>query len=458
MKRHAASAVAIASLAIMAGIMAGSGGGAPPSTVAVAGAAGVIILALLRRIDRLSESGRALAEQLRLQQAAIDSAARDDTERKRAEAALRDQVAFLSTLLDTIPSPIYYKDAAGVYLGCNRAFASIHGRTVDEVVGRRAADLMGPAIAGLDDNTDTCLAALEDPFQVYETQIDFADGSRHDILFSKALYRQSDGSVGGLVGVMSDTTDRTRHEQQIADARDRMARQAEELRRSNAELEQFAYIASHDLREPLRMVTSYLSLLQRRYEDRLDDDARDFIGFARDGATRMDRLILDLLDYSRVGRRSKPMAPTPVADVIATACHNLQVALDESAAVLRIPPDLPVVPADDNELARLFQNLIGNAVKYRSPGTVPEISIDWADEPGRWRFGVTDNGLGIAVEHFDRIFMVFQRLHGRGDYDGTGIGLAICRKIVEHHGGRIWVTSEPGQGSTFHFTLAKSTE
>ncbi|QQP88901.1 PAS domain S-box protein [Skermanella sp. TT6] len=416
------------------------------------------MLALLHRLDRLAEAGREMAERLRRQQAAIDSAARDDTERKRAEAALRDQVAFLSTLLDTIPSPIYYKDAAGFYLGCNRAFAAIHGRTVDEVVGRRAADLMGPALAGLDDNADTCLAALEDPFQVYETQIDFADGSRHDILFSKALYRQSDGSVGGLVGVMSDTTDRSRHEQQIAEARDRMARQAEELRRSNAELEQFAYVASHDLREPLRMVTSYLSLLQRRYEDRLDDDARDFIGFARDGATRMDRLILDLLDYSRVGRRSKAMAPIPVAEVIAAARHNLQVALAESAAILRVPPDLPVVPADDNELTRLFQNLIGNAVKYRSPGTVPEISIDWADEPGCWRFGVTDNGLGIAAEHFDRIFMVFQRLHGRGDYDGTGIGLAICRKIVEHHGGRIWVTSEPGRGSTFHFTLAKPAE
>ncbi|WP_192499121.1 sensor histidine kinase [Skermanella pratensis] len=456
MKRHAASAVAIAALAIMAAIMARAG--APPSTVAVAGAAGAILLALLHRIDRLAGTGRALAEQLRLQQGAIDAASRDDTERKRAEAALRDQVAFLSTLLDTIPSPIYYKDAAGVYVGCNRAFAAIHGRTVDEVVGRRASDLMGPGLAGLDDNTDICLAALEDPFQVYETQIDFADGSRHDILFSKALYRQSDGSVGGLVGVMSDTTDRTRHEQQIADARDRMARQAEELKRSNAELEQFAYVASHDLREPLRMVTSYLSLLQRRYGDRLDDDARDFIGFARDGATRMDRLILDLLEYSRVGRRSKPMAPTPVADVIVAARHNLQVALAESAAVLRMPPDLPVVPADDNELTRLFQNLIGNAVKYRSPGRVPEISIDWADEPGCWRFGVTDNGLGIAAEHFDRIFMVFQRLHGRGDYDGTGIGLAICRKIVEHHGGRIWVTSELGRGSTFHFTLAKPAE
>jgi light-regulated signal transduction histidine kinase (bacteriophytochrome) len=235
-----------------------------------------------------------------------------------------------------------------------------------------------------------------------------------------------------------------------------MARQAEELKRSNAELEQFAYIASHDLREPLRMVNSYLSLLQRRYGDKLDQDAKEFIGYARDGGVRMDRLILDLLEYSRVGRRSKPMAPTPLGDVIATACHNLEVAIAERGTILHIPSDLPVVQADSNELTRLLQNLIGNAIKYCAPETAPEITIEWTDEPDHWCFDIRDNGIGIAPEHFDRIFMVFQRLHSRGEYEGTGIGLAVCRKIVEHHGGRIWLTSEPGKGSTFHFTLAKA--
>ena len=210
--------------------------------------------------------------------------------------------------------------------------------------------------------------AIQDPFQVYETQIAFADGSRHDVLYSKALYHQSNGEVGGIVGVMTDTTDRTRHEQEIAEAHQRMARQAEELKRSNAELEQFAYVASHDLREPLRMVNSYLSLLQRRYGDKLDQDAKEFIGFARDGGVRMDRLILDLLEYSRVGRRSKPMAPTSVGDVIATACHNLEVAITERGTILHVPADLPAVQADSNELTRLFQNLIGNAIKYCAPG------------------------------------------------------------------------------------------
>ena len=184
-----------------------------------------------------------------------------------------------------------------MYLGCNRAFALIHGRTVEEVVGRRASDLMNLEMAALDDNADACLVAIQDPFQVYETQIAFADGSRHDVLYSKALYHQSSGAAGGIVGVMTDTTDRTRHELEIAEAHQRMAQQAEELKRSNAELEQFAYVASHDLREPLRMVNSYLSLLQRRYGDKLDQDAKEFIGFARDGGVRMDRLILDLLEF-----------------------------------------------------------------------------------------------------------------------------------------------------------------
>jgi PAS domain S-box-containing protein len=336
------------------------------------------------------------------------------------------------------------------------AFAAIHGRTVEEVVGMHTGDLMRPEMAALDDNADACLMALQDPFQVYETQIAFADGSRRDVLYSKALYRQSDGAIGGLVGVMTDTTDRTRHELELAEAHQRMARQAEELKRSNAELEQFAYIASHDLREPLRMVNSYLSLLQRRYGDKLDQDAKEFIGYARDGGVRMDRLILDLLEYSRVGRRSKPMAPTPLGDVIATACHNLEVAIAERGTILHIPSDLPIVQADSNELTRLLQNLIGNAIKYCAPETVPEITIEWTDETDHWCFDIRDNGIGIAPEHFDRIFMVFQRLHSRGEYEGTGIGLAVCRKIVEHHGGRIWLTSEPGKGSTFHFTLAKA--
>jgi light-regulated signal transduction histidine kinase (bacteriophytochrome) len=310
-------------------------------------------------------------------------------------------------------------------------------------------------MAALVDNADACLLVLQDPFQVYETQIAIADGSRRDVLYSKALYHQSSGAVGGLVGVMTDTTDRTRHELELAEAHQRMARQAEDLKRSNAELEQFAYVASHDLREPLRMVNSYLSLLQRRYGDKLDQDAKEFIDFARDGGTRMDRLIQDLLEYSRVGRRSKPMALTPMGDVIATARHNLEVAITERGTIFHVSPTPLVVEADSNELTRLFQNLIGNAIKYCAPGVVPEISIAWTDEHDHWRFDVCDNGLGIAPEHFERIFMVFQRLHSRGEYEGTGIGLAICRKIVEHHGGRIWLTSEPGKGSTFHFTLAK---
>lgn len=227
----------------------------------------------------------------------------------------------------------------------------------------------------------------------------------------------------------------------------------EELARSNAELEQFAYVASHDLREPLRQVSSYVSLLERRYGAALDGDAHEFIAFASDGARRMDRLILDLLDYSRIGRHERPRTQQALADVVAEAQANLGVVIQDCAARVEVVGDLPTVSGDRTELVRLFQNLIGNAIKYREPSRLPVVTIR------AWRDGqahvveVADNGIGIAREHFDRIFRIFQRLHGYGQYEGTGIGLASCKKIAEHHGGRIWVESEPGCGSRFFVAL-----
>jgi PAS domain S-box-containing protein len=227
----------------------------------------------------------------------------------------------------------------------------------------------------------------------------------------------------------------------------------EELNRSNEELGQFAYIASHDLQEPLRMVASYTQLLSRRYKGQLDTDADEFIAFAVDGASRMQRLIDDLLAYSRVGTKGQDLLATSSEEALEQALLNLRGAIEESGALVTHDP-LPTVLADEMQLVQLFQNLVGNAIKYQDPG-VPRVHISAARNSGKkWIFAVNDNGLGIDPQYFEKIFGVFQRLHGRDEFAGTGIGLAICKKIVERHGGSISVESQPGKGSTFRFALA----
>jgi len=231
----------------------------------------------------------------------------------------------------------------------------------------------------------------------------------------------------------------------------RVADRTLDLKRSNEDLEQFAYVASHDLLEPLRMVTNYLQLLQERYHGKLDQSADDFIGFAREGAERMQVLINDLLQYSRVGTRPKEFRPADTDKVLKDSLSNLKVAIDESRAKITSAP-LPTVVGDPVQLTQLFQNLIGNAIKFRGEQPLA-IHVGAEQRDGAWQFSVRDNGIGIASKDFERIFIIFQRLHARKKYPGTGIGLAVCKKIVERHGGRIWVESEPGKGTTFYFTL-----
>ena len=232
--------------------------------------------------------------------------------------------------------------------------------------------------------------------------------------------------------------------------RDENRRTHEELTRSNRDLEQFAYVASHDLQEPLRMVAMYTQLLAERYKGKLDENADKYIRYAVDGALRMQTLVNDLLKFSRVGRKQEPMQETDCSLVVRIVIANLQSAIQESGAQIRYQ-DLPVLLADQSELVQLFQNLIGNAIKFRGNGR-PKIRITAKKRKKEWLFSVEDNGIGIPSQHAEDVFVIFKRLHTREEYPGSGIGLAICKKIVEHNQGRIWVESEAGQGSTFRFT------
>ena len=270
-----------------------------------------------------------------------------------------------------------------------------------------------------------------------------ADGRRVEMLLSAGQLLDFDRKALGTVITMTDITERKR-------AEEAMRKTAEELARSNRELEQFAYVTSHDLQEPLRTVSSFVQLLQKKYENRLDAEADTFIGYAVDGARRMQALIQDLLAYARIGRGRKP-APTDASGALRQALGNLNESIQQAAAEIT-HAELPILPVDRSQLVQLFQNLLGNAIKFRSAAP-PKIHVNARREGDDWQFSVRDNGIGIDPRQHDEIFEVFRRLHSREKYDGTGIGLAICKKIVDRHGGRIWVESEPGQGATFHFTI-----
>jgi signal transduction histidine kinase len=300
-------------------------------------------------------------------------------------------------------------------------------------------------------------------FHESELRIFDAIGGQAGIAIQKArLYDESQRAQAALrekaAELARSNTDLQHSAREVKSAKEKLERvnsaltvQAAELARSNTELEQFAYVASHDLQEPLRMVASYVQLLARRYKGKLDNEAEEFIGFAVDGSKRMQDLIQALLAYSRIGTKARQFAPTDCELVLQNALKNLQVAIEDSHAKITHDP-LPTVIGDATQLGQLFQNLIGNAIKFRGE-KVPAVHVTAERQANEWLFSFRDDGIGIDCQYAERIFVIFQRLHTKEEYPGTGIGLALCKKIVERHSGRIWVESEPQKGSTFRFTL-----
>ena len=349
----------------------------------------------------------------------------------------------INSMVESSAEMIFLADGDWTLIYANPFVLQQLGLSAEELIGHKMSELASaitaappPQDGGSHKRLETSLTAKDGT--AIPVEVIAKDVRHEDALYHFAIAR--------------DITERQRW---AAD----LGQKTAALEHSNADLEQFAYVASHDLREPLRMVSSYLSLLERRYGERLETEGREFLDYARDGAQRLDRLVLDLLEFSRIDRRGSPILPMAVKPTLDQAIANLALAITESGATLHLagPLDEATIAGDAGQMTRLFQNLIGNAIKYRAPDRPPEVTITCGRSGSNWEFLVADNGIGIEPQYFDRIFGIFQRLHTREKYEGTGIGLAICKKIAERHHGTITVESEPGKGTTFRVTLPAAT-
>jgi PAS domain S-box-containing protein len=367
---------------------------------------------------------------------------RDITEQKKAEKKITE----LASIVETSDDAIISKSVDGHILSWNRGAEKQYGYSAEEVLGMNIAML---SVKGHADDFQlvTARAASGEHIEQFETVRSRKDGRRIHVSLTVSPISDEMGRIISISIISRDISRRKRAEAELK-------RKSEELTRSNTELEQFAYIASHDLREPLRTITSYVQLLDSRYRSQLDGEALEFITFAVDGAKRMDQLIQDLLTFSRVGNAKLEFARVSVQDTLDIVLVHLQDTIEREKAEITWDV-LPEVKANQTQLVQLFQNLIGNAIKFRGTEK-PRIHIAAKRHKQGWLLSVKDNGIGIDPKYSEKIFIIFQRLHARGQYEGTGIGLAICKKIVERHGGEIWLESEPGQGSVFNFTIGKT--
>jgi PAS domain S-box-containing protein len=377
----------------------------------------------------------------------IIGTATDISDRKQIEEDLRASEQRLQSMLDNSTAVIYMKDTQGRYMTINQRYEALFHLDRNDVKGKTDRDIFPKEIADAFQANDR--EAIAAGVALEKEEIAPQDDGLHTYLTIKFPLFNTEGEIYAVCGMSTDISDRKAAELELQ-------QQKQDLARSNDELQQFAYVASHDLQEPLRMITSYLELLERRYKGQLDAKADQFIAYAVDGAARMQILINDLLKYSQMGSQGQSFERVDCTAVLKNVLRNLQVAIAESNAVITYDP-LPPVNADVTQLTQLFQNLIGNALKFRR-GDPPQIHVGVERTNSKWLFSVRDNGIGIESQYTNRIFIIFQRLHSKTEYSGTGMGLAICKKIVEWHGGKLWVESTPGEGSTFYFTLPASGE
>jgi PAS domain S-box-containing protein len=374
---------------------------------------------------------------------------RDITDRRQAETHLRQQEEFLKSIYDGTEQAIFVVDVNADrelhYASFNPVSEKFAGVTNDQIQGKTPEEAFGEEFgSNLRQNYERSMQAAVSI--TYEEQLNFPTHSIWTLTTLVPLCNEQD-QIYRIIGTATDITDRKQAELELQS-------QKQDLARSNAELQQFAYVASHDLQEPLRMITSYLELLERRYKGQLDEKADKFIAYAVDGATRMQILINDLLSYSRVGTTGKDWASVDCEKIVQNVLSNLHLSIAQSYAIITHDV-LPKVHADSSQMTQLFQNLISNAIKFHGE-EIPQIHIGVESNHGNWLFSVQDNGIGMEVQYLERIFIIFQRLHSKTEYPGTGIGLAVCKKIVERHGGNLRVESQPGQGSTFYFTIPQT--
>ncbi|MGI9533989.1 MAG: ATP-binding protein [Thermodesulfobacteriota bacterium] len=351
---------------------------------------------------------------------------------------------YIDNIIKSLIDTFIVTDSDGIIKMINKSALELLGYNRYEIIGEKLSVIFPEEDLPKDGRLiDTYIS--KEYVSKAEVRYQTKNGEIIPVSISSSVIKDINGEIDGIVFVAQDISDYKRAEQ--------LARSSDALERSNKELQQFAYVASHDLQEPLRMITSYVQLLKRRYSDNLDSNANEFIDYAVDGAERMKKLIQDLLAFSRVGTSGEEFIITSMQTILEEIHSNLEISIKENNVVITNGP-LPDLVVDRTQILQLFQNLITNAIKYRGDES-PKIHIEVQDNYTEWLFCFKDNGIGIEQKYADQIFVIFQRLHGKGEYSGTGIGLSIAKRIVERHGGQIWVESEPGKGSAFKFTIPK---